>query len=74
MYALRVLELKPGRNGQRGPDDYAIVEEYEDDGEKWGSKHILRVMEEEGAVDCMCVVSRWFGGSMLGVSSGMEQS
>ena len=66
MYAYRVLQLKPGRSGTNGPEDFAITEENEDDGEKWASQHILRVMQQEGAVDCLCVVSRWYGGTMLG--------
>ncbi|KDN44754.1 hypothetical protein K437DRAFT_274460 [Tilletiaria anomala UBC 951] len=66
MYALRVLQLKPGRSGTGGPEDFAITEDKEDDGEKWGSQHILRIMQEEGAVDCLCVVSRWYGGVLLG--------
>lgn len=66
MYAYRVLELKRGRSGLGGPDDFSLQEDKEDDGEKWGGDRVLRVAREEGASDVLVVVSRWYGGELLG--------
>lgn len=66
IHAWRVLELKRGRNGLGGPNDYGIEEGHEDDGEKWGGEKVLRAMKEMGAVDLLVVVSRWYGGTNLG--------
>lgn len=66
MYALRVLQLRPGRTGEKGAADYSVFEVNEDDGETWGSQKILNAMRELGMVDVLCVVSRWYGGVMLG--------
>lgn len=66
MHALRALELKRGRNGLGGPNDYGIEEKSDDDGERWGGDKILRAMREMGAVDLLVVVSRWYGGQNLG--------
>ncbi|CAO1617382.1 unnamed protein product [Jaminaea pallidilutea] len=66
MHALRALELKRGRNGLDGPNDYGIEEKSDDDGERWGGDKILRAMREMGAVDLLVVVSRWYGGQNLG--------
>lgn len=66
MYAYRVLELKRGRTGVAGPDDFSLQEDKEDDGERWGGDRVLRVTREEGAADVLVVVSRWYGGELLG--------
>ncbi|SPO30715.1 uncharacterized protein UTRI_05332 [Ustilago trichophora] len=66
MYAYRVLELKRGRTGLSGPDDFSLQEEKEDDGERWGGDRVLRVARDEGASDVLVVVSRWYGGELLG--------
>ncbi|CAO1637577.1 unnamed protein product [Sympodiomycopsis kandeliae] len=66
MQAYRVLELKPGRNGLNGPNDFGIEENADDDGEKYSSAKILRLMKEMGAIDCIVIVSRWYGGTNLG--------
>ncbi|SHO79420.1 Similar to S.cerevisiae protein YIH1 (Negative regulator of eIF2 kinase Gcn2p) [Malassezia sympodialis ATCC 42132] len=66
MYAFRVLQLKPGRSGLRGPSDFGIEQGKEDDGETWGADKIMRVIRELGASDVLVVVSRWYGGQFLG--------
>ncbi|EPQ31265.1 uncharacterized protein PFL1_01450 [Pseudozyma flocculosa PF-1] len=66
MYAYRVLSPKRGRAGLTGPDDFALHEEKEDDGEKWGGDRVLRVARDEGASDVLVIVSRWYGGELLG--------
>lgn len=64
--AWRVLELKRGRDGLAGPNDFGLEEGQDDDGERWGGEKVLRVMKEMGAVDVFVVVSRWYGGTNLG--------
>jgi len=66
MYAFRVLQLKPGRTGLNGPRDFGIEQGKEDDGETWGADKIMRVIRELGASDVLVVVSRWYGGELLG--------
>lgn len=66
MYAFRVLQLKPGRSGLHGPNDFGIEQGKEDDGETWGADKIMRVIRELGASDVLVVVSRWYGGELLG--------
>lgn len=38
---------------------------FDDDGERYGGKTLLKLLEEEG-VRGVCMVARWFGGVMLG--------
>lgn len=66
MYAYRVFELKRGRTGLAGPDDFSLQEDKEDDGERWGGDRVLKVAREEGASDVLVIVSRWYGGELLG--------
>ncbi|KAJ3557456.1 hypothetical protein NM688_g1464 [Phlebia brevispora] len=66
MYAWRCMVLRHGRSGLGGPDDFELKMGNEDDGEKYGSGHILKVMQAEGIIDAVVVVSRWYGGEMLG--------
>lgn len=66
MYAYRVLQLKPGRNGLQGPNDFGMEQGLEDDGEHWGAEKIMRVIREMGASDVLVIVSRWYGGELLG--------
>ncbi|KAJ3019770.1 hypothetical protein HKX48_001786 [Thoreauomyces humboldtii] len=66
MLAYRYLCLKPNRSGLNGPDDFHIVSGSDDDGERYGGSTILRVLEKYGCVDVCVVVSRWYGGQMLG--------
>ena len=66
MYAFRVMQLKPGRNGLGGPSDFGTAEGHDDDGETWGSEKIMRVIREMGASDVLVIVSRWYGGHSVG--------
>jgi putative IMPACT (imprinted ancient) family translation regulator len=59
MAAWRTLSLKPGRSGLAGPDDFKLESASKDDGEQWGGKRILGIMEKEGVSDALVVVSRW---------------
>ena len=42
-----------------GPDDIEVVSGAEDDGEKYAGGRVLRVMQAEGVIDAVVVVSRW---------------
>ncbi|TPX57464.1 hypothetical protein PhCBS80983_g03802 [Powellomyces hirtus] len=64
--AWRYLALKPGRTGLSGPDDFRIVSGCDDDGEKWAGGRLLKLMDKFQAVDVLVVVSRWYGGVLLG--------
>lgn len=66
MYAYRVLQLKPGRTGRGGPNDFGVEQGQEDDGEAWGADKVARVIRELGASDVLVIVSRWYGGELLG--------
>ncbi|KAF8521275.1 ribosomal protein S5 domain 2-type protein [Hysterangium stoloniferum] len=68
MMAYRTMTLKAGRTGLDGPDDFQVQAGSEDDGEKYGGSKILRIMQKEGILDVVIVVSRWYGGTMLGPS------
>ncbi|KAI0294391.1 hypothetical protein BC826DRAFT_1012083 [Russula brevipes] len=47
-------------------DDFKIEEGSEDDGEQWAGGHVLKVMHSEAIMDAVVIVSRWYGGIMLG--------
>jgi hypothetical protein len=66
MHAWRCLALKRGRSGLNGPEDFGLEEGLEDDGERYGAKAIEKVIKQLGATDVLVVVSRWYGGTMLG--------
>lgn len=66
VHAWRVLELKRGRDGLGGPNDFGLEQGSDDDGERWAGERLLRVMQRLGAVDVLLVVSRWYGGVNLG--------
>ncbi|KAI0090702.1 ribosomal protein S5 domain 2-like protein [Irpex rosettiformis] len=66
MSAWRCMVLKGGKTGLGGPDDFELKYGNEDDGEKYGSGKIGKVMQTEGIIDAVVVVSRWYGGEMLG--------
>lgn len=66
MYAFRVMQLKTGRTGMGGPSDFGIAQGVEDDGEKWGGDRVMRAVRDLGASDVLVVVSRWYGGELLG--------
>jgi hypothetical protein len=46
--------------------DHGIVEDYNDDSEPGGGRHILGVMQSDNVVGVLLLVSRWYGGIMLG--------
>ncbi|KAI5824266.1 ribosomal protein S5 domain 2-like protein [Schizophyllum commune Tattone D] len=66
MHAWRIMQTKAGRTGLGGPDDFELNTGSKDDGEQWAGNRILRVMEAQGVLDAVVVVSRWYGGTMLG--------
>ncbi|KAK0742453.1 hypothetical protein B0T21DRAFT_382057 [Apiosordaria backusii] len=57
--------LKPPENGN-WLSQRIIREESFDDGETGCGELMLKVMREAGAVDTLVVLTRWFGGTMLG--------
>jgi hypothetical protein len=59
MFAWRCMVLKSGKTGLGGPDDFELKYGNEDDGEKYGSGKIAKVMQTEGIIDAVVVVSRW---------------
>lgn len=65
MWAYRTLTLIPNRKGT-SETDYTVKEASDDDGERWAGERLIKVMREEGAVDCLVICSRWFGGTLLG--------
>lgn len=64
--AWRCMMLKHGKSGLGGPDDFEVQAGYDDDGEQWGGSKVSRVMQREGVLDAVVIVSRWFGGTLLG--------
>ncbi|KAF5348655.1 hypothetical protein D9758_006781 [Tetrapyrgos nigripes] len=64
--AWRCMTLKEGRTGLAGPDDFELKSGFSDDGEQWAGSRILKVMESLSILDAVVVVSRWYGGIMLG--------
>ncbi|KAH9944780.1 ribosomal protein S5 domain 2-like protein [Amylocystis lapponica] len=64
--AWRCMVLRAGRSGLDGPDDFELRAGCDDDGEKHAGARVLRVLQEAGVIDAVVVVSRWYGGVMLG--------
>jgi len=64
--AWRYMAVKSGRSGVNGPGDFEVKGNYDDDGEKGGGGRILKVMQGQGVIDAIVIVSRWFGGTLLG--------
>ncbi|KIK94779.1 hypothetical protein PAXRUDRAFT_142154 [Paxillus rubicundulus Ve08.2h10] len=64
--AWRCMVLKAGRTGLGGTDDFELVVGYDDDGEQRAGSKVLKVMQTEGVIDAVVIVSRWFGGTLLG--------
>ncbi|BGP51783.1 hypothetical protein JCM10450v2_007739 [Rhodotorula kratochvilovae] len=62
----RCMALKPGRSGLESEDDWKVEGGADDDGEKGAGAVVKEVLEKEGGVDCAIVVSRLYGGIMLG--------
>ncbi|KZS98580.1 ribosomal protein S5 domain 2-like protein [Sistotremastrum niveocremeum HHB9708] len=66
MAAWRFMTLKSGKDGLGGPEDFELRSGSADDGERYGGSKILNIMQKEGVIDAVVIVSRWFGGTMLG--------
>ncbi|EIN06578.1 ribosomal protein S5 domain 2-like protein, partial [Punctularia strigosozonata HHB-11173 SS5] len=66
--AWRCMVLKPGKTGlsESIEDDFELSTGWDDDGERFGGVKILKTMEAEGIIDAVVIVSRWYGGIMLG--------
>jgi Uncharacterized protein family UPF0029 len=46
--------------------DHGVIEASNDDGESGGGRHILGLMQADNLVNVLLVVTRWYGGIMLG--------
>ncbi|KDN40666.1 hypothetical protein RSAG8_07995, partial [Rhizoctonia solani AG-8 WAC10335] len=66
MSGWRYLVLKPGMTGLEGEDAFEVQQGCDDDGEKRGGKAVVDVIEKMGLCDVVVVVSRQFGGTLLG--------
>ncbi|THH11824.1 hypothetical protein EW146_g7907 [Bondarzewia mesenterica] len=64
--AWRCMVLKPGRTGFTGNEDFEVQEGSDDDRENWAGGRVLKVMQAEAVIDAVVIVSRWYGGTMLG--------
>ncbi|KDR75665.1 hypothetical protein GALMADRAFT_140288 [Galerina marginata CBS 339.88] len=64
--AWRCMVLKPGRTGLVGPDDFELQQGSKDDGESWAGGKVLKVMQNLAVIDAVVIVSRWYGGTLLG--------
>ncbi|KAH0829160.1 hypothetical protein J3R83DRAFT_2669 [Lanmaoa asiatica] len=57
--AWRCMAVKPGRTGLGGPEEFEVGDGCEDGGERWAGKRVLGVMQREGVIDAVVIVSRW---------------
>ncbi|KAF8070751.1 ribosomal protein S5 domain 2-type protein [Lyophyllum atratum] len=64
--AWRCMVLKHGRSGLGGPDDFELTVGSMDDREQWAGGKVLKVMQTYAIIDAVVIVSRWYGGTMLG--------
>ncbi|KUJ20473.1 uncharacterized protein LY89DRAFT_666143 [Mollisia scopiformis] len=46
--------------------EYGVIEDSNDDGESGGGRHILGLLQADNFTGVLLVVSRWYGGIMLG--------
>ena len=53
------MSLKKDKTGLGGPDDFEVASGNDDDGEKYAGGRILKVMQTEGVLDGVGIVSRW---------------
>lgn len=60
------MALKDGKTGLGGPDDFRVESGSNDDGEQWAGGKVLRIMENQAIIDAVVIVSRWYGGILLG--------
>lgn len=47
-------------------NEFQLLEAFNDDGEKFGGERVLRVMQENQAVDVITICCRWVGPEHLG--------
>ncbi|KAG8699022.1 hypothetical protein FRC08_005546 [Ceratobasidium sp. 394] len=66
MAAWRCLILKDGMSGLEGEHAFTVDAGCCDDGESRGGKTVMDVLEKSGLSDVLVVVSRHFGGTLLG--------
>ncbi|QRW15336.1 thiamin biosynthesis protein [Ceratobasidium sp. AG-Ba] len=66
MAAWRCLVLKDGMTGLEGQHAFMVESGCCDDGESRGGKTVMDVLEKSGLSDVLVVVSRRFGGTLLG--------
>ncbi|KAG8746124.1 hypothetical protein FRC10_005990 [Ceratobasidium sp. 414] len=66
MAAWRCLILKDGMTGLEGEHAFMVDAGCCDDGESRGGKTVMDVLEKSGLSDVLVVVSRHFGGTLLG--------
>jgi len=66
--AWRCMVVKPGCTGLGGLDEFELAAGSLDDGERWGGDRVLKVMQRLAVIDAVVVVSRWYGGTLLGPS------
>jgi len=64
-HGARMLSLKPGKSGL-DESHFTVALHSENDGEANAGRTIIETLGEAKACDVVVVVSRWFGGSMLG--------
>ncbi|KAF9047407.1 ribosomal protein S5 domain 2-type protein [Panaeolus papilionaceus] len=64
--AWRLMALKPGKSGLGGSDEFELIQGSKDDGESWAGGKILKVMQNNAVIDAVVIVSRWYGGTLLG--------
>jgi len=64
--AWRCMVIKPGKSGLGGPEDFELQAGSKDDGESWAGARVLAVMNKLSILDAVVIVSRWYGGQMLG--------
>ncbi|EKM81115.1 hypothetical protein AGABI1DRAFT_71918 [Agaricus bisporus var. burnettii JB137-S8] len=66
--AWRCMIVKPGCTGLGGPEEFELAQGHLDDGERWAGDRALKVMRDLAVIDAVIVVSRWYGGTLLGPS------
>ncbi|GAA5865627.1 hypothetical protein JCM8547_007667 [Rhodosporidiobolus lusitaniae] len=62
----RLVAPKAGKSGLESEDDWTVKDGGDDDGEGNGASTVRECLRVEGAVDVGVVVSRLYGGQMLG--------
>ncbi|THH33098.1 hypothetical protein EUX98_g1119 [Antrodiella citrinella] len=60
------MVLSSGKSGLGGPEDFELRSGSDDDGEKYAGERILKTMKAEGIMDAVVIITRWYGGEMLG--------